>query len=41
MNDRLADARGWFQKADSDLETIKSLLDAGGPFDTACFHARP
>lgn len=40
MKDNLDHVRGWFQKADNDLKTLRLLLEAGGPFDTACFHAQ-
>ena len=40
MNDKVPLARGWFRKADSDLLTGNRLLESGGPFDTACFHAQ-
>lgn len=40
MNDRISHARGWLRKADSDLATTRKLLEAGGPYDTACFHAQ-
>ena len=40
MEDKAPLARGWFQKADSDLVAGKVLLQSGGPFDTTCFHAQ-
>lgn len=40
MKDKFALARSWFRKADSDLDALKRLLEGGGPFDTACFHAQ-
>lgn len=40
MRDRHDHARGWILKGDSDLLTVQRLLDANGPFDTACFHAQ-
>jgi HEPN domain-containing protein len=40
MPDELDLTRGWLRKADSDLETVRTLLNAGGPYDTACFHAQ-
>ena len=40
MNDRVAHARGWFKKADSDLTAARRVLETGGPFDTACFHSQ-
>jgi len=40
MNDKAPVARGWFQKADSDLAAGNVLLTSGGPFDSACFHAQ-
>jgi len=33
-------ALGWMAKADSDLKTLRVLLDADLPHDTACFHAQ-
>jgi HEPN domain-containing protein len=33
-------ARGWICKAESDLKTAEIVVAAGGPFDTACFHAQ-
>jgi hypothetical protein len=32
--------RGWFRKADSDLQTARTLVASAGPYDTACFHAQ-
>jgi HEPN domain-containing protein len=32
--------RGWFRKAESDLQTARTLVASGGPYDTACFHAQ-
>ncbi|MGD0694563.1 MAG: HEPN domain-containing protein [Terriglobia bacterium] len=40
MNDKFTDARGWFGKADNDLKSVRILLEAEGPFDSACFHAQ-
>ena len=40
MLDNLDHARAWMLKADSDVLTVNRLLDANGPFDTACFHAQ-
>ena len=41
MSDKIDHARGWFRKADSDLATIRCLLEGeDGPYDTACFHAQ-
>lgn len=40
MPDDLDLARGWFQKADSDLTAAKLVLASGGPYDTARFHAQ-
>src|SRR5579885_2932399 len=39
MLDKHDHARGWLLKGDSDLQTVRTLLGSGGPFDTACFHA--
>lgn len=33
-------AESWFRKGDSDIRTIQALLEANGPYDTACFHAQ-
>jgi len=33
-------ARGWMEKALSDLKTAEILLSAGGPTDTCCFHSQ-
>ena len=33
-------AKGWFLKADSDLNTARTVLATAGPYDTACFHAQ-
>jgi len=40
MHDKFDHARGWFLKAESDLHTVKCLLEGDGPYDTACFHAQ-
>jgi HEPN domain-containing protein len=40
MADRLAHARGWFLKGESDLSAARRILDGEGPYDTACFHAQ-
>src|SRR3712207_5969877 len=40
MRTKADHARGWFMKADSDLLTGRRLLQANGPYDTACFHAQ-
>lgn len=40
MRDRSDLVRGWLRKADADLLTASRLLEAGGPFDAACFHAQ-
>lgn len=40
MKDSAAHARGWFRKADSDLVTVRLLVENEGPFDTACFHSQ-
>ncbi|MBI3075516.1 MAG: HEPN domain-containing protein [Deltaproteobacteria bacterium] len=39
MPDRLAHARGWLLKAESDLHAARRVLEGDGPYDTACFHA--
>ena len=33
-------AKGWIAKADSDLATAELVVNTGGPFDTACYHAQ-
>lgn len=33
-------AESWFRKGDSDITAVKILLEAEGPYDTACFHAQ-
>ncbi len=33
-------ARGWMQKADSDLAAAHQVLAGPGPYDTVCFHAQ-
>ncbi len=40
MHNNLSHARGWFQKADSDLAAAHHIVDGDGPYDTACFHAQ-
>ncbi|MGH9396454.1 MAG: HEPN domain-containing protein [Terriglobia bacterium] len=40
MADELALARGWFRKAESDINTAKCMVEGDGPYDTACFHAQ-
>jgi len=40
MKDKVAHARGWFLKAESDLADAQRTLGSQGPFDTACFHAQ-
>ena len=40
MPDELALARGWFLKAESDLNTARRMVQSDGPYDTACFHAQ-
>jgi HEPN domain-containing protein len=40
MPDELALARGWFLKAESDLNTARRMVESEGPYDTACFHAQ-
>ena len=32
--------RGWIEKADSDLETMRLLVANHGPYDAACFHGQ-
>lgn len=40
MKDKVAHARGWFLKGDSDLADARRTVSSEGPFDTACFHAQ-
>lgn len=40
MNDKVSHSRQWLAKAESDLTAARRLLDVGGPFDAACFHAQ-
>lgn len=40
MNGPLDLAAGWLRKADSDLRAAELVLSAGGPYDTACYHAQ-
>ena len=40
MKDKVAHARGWFLKAESDLSDAQRTVVSEGPFDTACFHAQ-
>jgi HEPN domain-containing protein len=40
MLDSADHARAWMLKGDSDLLTVRHLLDTNGPYDTACFHAQ-
>jgi HEPN domain-containing protein len=40
MRNKVDHARGWFRKGESDLATVRSILAAYGPYDTACFHAQ-
>jgi HEPN domain-containing protein len=40
MPDRFELARGWFLKAESELNTSRHMMVGEGPYDTACFHAQ-
>jgi len=40
MPDEIELARGWFLKAESDLNTARRMVESDGPYDTACFHAQ-
>lgn len=40
MPDKLALARGWFLKAESDLNTARHMVKSDGPYDTVCFHTQ-
>jgi HEPN domain-containing protein len=40
MSDQLDLARGWLQKADSDLFNARTIAATSGPYDTCCFHVQ-
>jgi len=40
MSDQTDLARGWLQKADSDLFNARTITNTNGPYDTCCFHAQ-
>jgi HEPN domain-containing protein len=40
MRNKVNHTRAWLLKAASELLTVQRLLDASGPYDTACFHAQ-
>jgi len=40
MPDKFELVRGWFLKAESDLNTAQHMVESDGPYDTACFHAQ-
>jgi HEPN domain-containing protein len=40
MNGPADHARGWLQKADSDLAGARRILEGPGPYDIVCFHAQ-
>ena len=40
MPDEVQLARGWFLKAESDLNTAQHIVESNGPYDTVCFHAQ-
>ena len=40
MPDKFELARGWFLKAESDLNTARRMAESDGPYDTACFHSQ-
>jgi HEPN domain-containing protein len=40
MKDNRDLARGWQEKALSDLSAAERVLEGSGPYDTACFHAQ-
>ena len=40
MNGDDEHARAWLRKAENDLTTIRGILQLGGPYDMACFHAQ-
>lgn len=39
MSDQSDLARGWLNKADSDLFNARTIAATNGPYDTSCFHA--
>ncbi len=41
MPDKFELARGWFLKADSDLNTARLMVEGNGPYNTACFPPGP
>lgn len=40
MPDKFELARGFFLKAESDLNTARHMVESDGPYDTACFHTQ-
>ena len=40
MPDKFELARGWFLKAESDLNPARHMVESDGPYDTACFHTQ-
>ena len=40
MPDKFELGRGFFLKAESDLNTAQRMVASDGPYDTACFHAQ-
>ncbi len=40
MKDNRDLARGWLEKARSDLYATERMLDGSGPYDSACFHSQ-
>lgn len=40
MKSNLKLAEAWFRKAESDITTVEILLELGGPYDAASFHAQ-
>jgi HEPN domain-containing protein len=40
MPDKFELARGWFLKAESDLNTARRMAESEGPYDTSCFHTQ-
>ncbi|HYU18396.1 MAG TPA: HEPN domain-containing protein [Chloroflexota bacterium] len=40
MRSKSDHARGWLEKAKSDLAAARRIPEGDGPYDTTCFHAQ-
>lgn len=40
LQSEIRHAQGWFRKGESDRIAAERIVEGGGPFDTACFHAQ-